>query len=232
MSQVLRLTSKFTTTQKKFFAELIGTFIVVVFAAGSVVLDAKLGGTLGTPFIAVAPFVGVTIAVYLFSKISMAHFNPAVTIGYLITKHIRKNLLVCYFSAEIIGALLAGVFVKYVIGTEANLGANAPNYNFSLPVIFGIEVLASALLMAVIYAVVLTKGLRGFSGVAIGGIVGLDIFFFASISGASMNPARSLAPALLSGFLGDLWLYLSATFVGTALVALMLRNSMNQKSNE
>ncbi|HET6727154.1 MAG TPA: aquaporin [Nitrososphaeraceae archaeon] len=232
MSQVLRLTSKFTTTQKKFFAELIGTFIVVVFAAGSVVLDAKLGGTLGTPFIAVAPFVGVTIAVYLFSKISMAHFNPAVTIGYLITKHIRKNLLVCYFSAEIIGALLAGVFVKYVIGTEANLGANAPNYNFSFPVIFGIEVLASALLMAVIYAVVLTKGLRGFSGVAIGGIVGLDIFFFASISGASMNPARSLAPALLSGFLGDLWLYLSATFVGTALVALMLRNSMNQKSNE
>jgi aquaporin Z len=232
LSQVLRLTSKFTTTQKKFFAELIGTFIVVVFAAGSVVLDAKLGGTLGTPFIAVAPFVGLTIAVYLFSKISMAHFNPAVTIGYLITKHIRKNLLVCYFSAEIIGALLAGVFVKYVIGTEANLGANAPNYNFSLPVIFGIEVLASALLMAVIYAVVLTKGLRGFSGVAIGGIVGLDIFFFASISGASMNPARSLAPALLSGFLGDLWLYLSATFVGTALVALMLRNSMNQKSNE
>jgi aquaporin Z len=176
--------------------------------------------------------VGVTIGVYLFSKISMAHFNPAVTIGYLITKHIRKNLLVCYFSAEIIGALLAGVFVKYVIGTEANLGANAPNYNFSLPVIFGIELLASALLMAVIYAVVLTKGLRGFSGVAIGGIVGLDIFFFASISGASMNPARSLAPALLSGFLGDLWLYLSATFVGTALVALMLRNSMNQKSNE
>jgi aquaporin Z len=232
LSQVLRLTSKFTTTQKKFFAELIGTFIVVVFAAGSVVLDAKLPGTLGTPFIAVAPFVGVTIAVYLFSKISMAHFNPAVTIGYLITKHIRKNLLMCYFSAEIIGALLAGVFVKYVIGTEANLGANAPNYNFSLPVIFGIEVLASALLMAVIYAVVLTKGLRGFSGVAIGGIVGLDIFFFASISGASMNPARSLAPALLSGFLGDLWLYLSATFVGTALVALMLRNSMNQKSNE
>ncbi|MGI0032148.1 MAG: MIP/aquaporin family protein [Nitrososphaeraceae archaeon] len=231
MSQVLRLTSKFTTTQKKFFAELIGTFIVVVFAAGSVVLDAKLGGTLGTPFIAVAPFVGVTIGVYLFSKISMAHFNPAVTIGYLITKHIRKNLLVCYFSAEIIGALLASVFVKYVIGTEANLGANAPNYNFSLPVIFGIEVLASALLMAVIYAVVLTKGLRGFSGIAIGGIIGLDIFVFAFISGASMNPARSLAPALLSGFLGDLWLYLSATFVGTALVALMLRNSMNQKSN-
>ncbi len=230
MLQVLRLTNKLTTTQKKFFAEVIGTFIVVVLASGSVVLEAKLGNTLGIPFIAFAPFVGVAIGVYLFGKISMAHFNPAVTIGYLITKHIRKNLLICYLGAEIIGALLASVFVKYVIGTDANLGANAPNYSFPLPVIFGIEVLASGLLMAVIYAVVLTKGLRGFSGIAIGGIVGLDILFFAFISGASMNPARSLAPALLSGFLGDLWLYLTATFVGTSLVALMLRKKISIKN--
>jgi aquaporin Z len=223
LSQVSRLTSKLTTTQKKFFAELIGTFIVVTSATGSIVFDAKLGGILGIPFIAFAPFVGVAISVYLFGKVSMAHFNPAVTIGYLITGHLRKNLLAWYFGAEIIGALLASVFVKYVIGTEANLGANAPNYDFSLSVIFGIEVLASAFLMAVIYAVVLTKGLKGFSGIAIGGIVGLDIFFFGLISGASMNPARSLAPALLSGYLGDLWLYWTATFVGTSLVALFIR---------
>lgn len=223
MSQVSRFTSRLTTTQKKFFAELVGTFIVVTSATGSIVFDAKLGGILGIPFIAFAPFVGVAISVYLFSKVSMAHFNPAVTIGYLITGHLRKNLLAWYFGAEIIGALLASVFVKYVIGTEANLGANAPNYDFSLSVIFGIEVLASAFLMAVIYAVVLTKGLKGLSGIAIGGIVGLDIFFFGLISGASMNPARSLAPALLSGHLEDLWLYLTATFVGTSLVALLVR---------
>jgi len=192
-------------------------------ATGSVVIDAKLEGILGIPFIAFAPFVGVAVCVYLFGKVSMAHFNPAVTIGYLITGHLRKNLLPCYFGAEIIGALLASVFVKYAIGTEANLGANAPNYNFSLPFIFGVEVLASGLLMAVIYAVVLTKGLRGFSGIAIGGIVGLDIFFFGLVSGASMNPARSLAPALISGYLWDLWLYWTATFVGTILVALVVR---------
>ena len=223
MSQLLRITSKLTSTQRKFFAEIIGTFIVVVFATGSVVLDAQLGGILGIPFIAIAPFVGVAIGVYLFGKISMAHFNPAVTIGYLITKHLRRELLFYYLSAEIIGALLGSLFVKYVIGTEANLGANAPNYNFSLPLIFSVEVLASALLMAVILVVVYTKGLRGFSGIAIGGIVGLDIFFFAFISGASMNPARSLAPALLSGYLGDLWLYLTATFIGTSVVAILAR---------
>ena len=232
MSQVSRFISKLTITQKKFFAELVGTFIVVTFATGSIVIDVKLGGILGIPFIAFAPFIGVAICVYLFGKISMAHFNPAVTIGYLITGHLRKNLLVWYFGAEIIGALIASLFVKYAIGTEANLGANAPNYNFSLPFIFGIEVLASALLMAVIYAVVLTKGLRGFSGIAIGGIVGLDIFFFGLISGASMNPARSLAPALLSGYLGDLWIYWTAPFIGTSLVAFKLRRIINPKSVE
>ncbi|MGB8574893.1 MAG: aquaporin [Nitrososphaeraceae archaeon] len=230
MSQVSRFTSKLTTTQKKFFAELVGTFIVVTSATGSVVLDAKLHGILGIPFIAFAPFVGVAICVYLFGKVSMAHFNPAVTIGYLITGHLRKNMLGWYLAAEIIGALLASVFVKYAIGTEANLGANAPNYNFSLPFIFGIEVLASSLLMAVIYAVVLTKGLRGFSGIAIGGIVGLDIFFFGLISGASMNPARSLAPALLSGYLGDLWIYWTAPFIGTSLVAFMIRKKISIKN--
>jgi aquaporin Z len=82
-------------------------------------------------------------------------------------------------------------------------------YSFSVPIVFGIEVLASALLMAVIFMVVYTKGLRGFGGIAIGGIVGLDIFFLAFISGASMKSARSLAPALLSGVLGNLWLYWS-----------------------
>jgi glycerol uptake facilitator-like aquaporin len=108
--------------------------------------------------------------------------------------------------------LIRKPILKYAIGFNANLGANAPNYSFPVPIVFGIEVLASALLMAVIFTVVHTKGLGGFGGIAIGGIVGLDIFFLAFISGASMNPARSLAPALLSGVLGNLWLYWSATF--------------------
>jgi aquaporin Z len=226
------INGKLTSNQRKFLAEVIGTFVVVVFATGSVVLDAKLGGILGIPFIAFAPFIGVAIGVYLFGKISMAHFNPAVTVGYLITKHLRRELLFYYLTAEIIGAFLGSLFVKYVIGTEANLGANAPNYDFSLPLLFGVEVLASALLMAVIVVVVYTKGLRRFSGIAIGGIVGLDIFFLAFISGASMNPARSLAPAMLSGSVGDLWLYWSATFVGTSIVALLVRKKFQYDKQE
>ncbi|PWU78795.1 MAG: hypothetical protein DLM72_20805 [Candidatus Nitrosopolaris wilkensis] len=220
---LVKLADKLTPNQKKFVAEVIGTFIVVVFATGSVVVDSKLNGVLGIPFIAFAPFVGIAIGVYIFGKISMAHFNPAVTIGFLITKHITKIQLAYYLCAEIIGALLGSIFVKYAIGLNANLGANAPNYSFHIPAIFGIEVLASALLMTVIFMVVYTKGLKGFGGIAIDGIVGLDIFFLAFISGASMNPARSLAPASLSGVLGNLWLYWSATFVGTSTVAFLLR---------
>jgi len=220
---------KLTTSQKKFLAEVTGTFIVVVSAAGSVVVDAKYGGIFGLPFIAFAPFVGVAVGVYLFGKISMAHFNPAVTVGYFITKHIKSRQLSIYFAAEITGALLASLFVKYMIGNYANLGANVPNYNFPTSVIFLVEVLASALLMAVILIVIYTKGLKGFSGIAIGGIVGLDIFFFAFISGASMNPARSLAPALISGSVNDLWLYCTAPFIGTSLIALLLKRKFKSR---
>jgi aquaporin Z len=219
----LKITDRLSSNQKKFIAEVAGTFIIVVLATGSVVIDTKTNGILGTPFIAFAPFVGVAVGVYLFGKISMAHFNPAVTVGFLITRYITKHQLLYYLTAEIIGALLASLFVKYVIGSEALLGANAPNYVYPLPLIFGIEILASALLMAVIFVVVYTKGLKGFSGIVIGGIVGLDIFFLAFISGASMNPARSLAPAVLSGVMTNLWLYWTATFVGTSIVALFLR---------
>jgi aquaporin Z len=166
-----RIAAKLNTSQKGFAAEVIGTFIVVVLGTSSVVIDDKFEGKLGLPFIAFAPFVGIAIGVYLFGKISMAQFNPAVT----------------------------------------------------LALVFGTEVLATALLMAVIYLVVYTKGLRRLGGLAIGGMVGLDIFFLAFISGASMNPARSLAPALLSGVLANLWLYWTATFIGSSAVAFTVR---------
>jgi len=229
LSQVLRLANRLTSNQKKFVAEIIGTFIVVVFATGSVVIDARLGGILGIPFIAFAPFVGVAIGVYLFGKVSMAHFNPTVSLGFLITRHINNRQFLYYLGAEITGALLASLFVKYTIGNYASLGANSPNYNFPILTIIGIEILASSLLMLVILIVVYTKGLKGLSGIVIGGIVGLDIYFFAVISGASMNPARSLAPALLSGSVGDLWLYWSATFIGTSIICLLSRNIFSIK---
>jgi aquaporin Z len=141
----------------------------------------------------------------------------------LITKHISRYQLLLYFVAEIVGALLGSLFVGVMIGHEANLGANAPNFHFPLPLIFGVEVLVSAILMGVILVVVQTRGLRGFGPIVISDIVGVDILFLAFISGASMNPARARAPALSSGVWINLWLYWAATFVGTSVVALAVR---------
>ena len=156
----------------------------------------------------------------------MAHFNPAVTIGFLISKHLerKKRVLLIYLLAEVIWGIMASIFIFVIFGNVVNLGANAPNYlNYPIYVIVGIEILASALVMLVILIVVYTKGLKRFGGIAIGAIVGLDIFLFGLISGASMNPARSLAPAIVSGYYIDLWLYLTAPFIGTTIVGFLLR---------
>ena len=208
---------------KIFTVELIGTFILVVFATGSIVYDVQIGSPYGVWFAALAPFIALIIGVYSFGKISLAHFNPAVTIGYYVTGHITKTQIFWYFAAEITGALLGSLFVMMFIGTDANLGANAPNNSFPMILVFPVEVLASGLLMAVIFTVVYTKGLKGFGGIAIGGIVGLDILFLSFISGASMNPARALAPAILSGNIENLWLYWSAPYLGTVIVAVLFR---------
>jgi aquaporin Z len=120
-----------------------------------------------------------------YSAESPWHFNPAVTLGFLITKHITKRQLFLYLTAEITGALLRSVFVKYSIGRgiQASLGSNSPNYVYPLPLIFAVEVLDYALLMGVILIVIHhTNGLKGFGRLAIGGgIVGLYIFFLAVI---------------------------------------------------
>ena len=217
---------------KIFTVELIGTFILVVFATGSIVYDVQIGSPYGIWFAAIAPFFALIIGVYSFGKISLAHFNPAVTIGYFFTGHITKIQIFWYLAAELIGAMLGSLFVKIFIGEAAFLGANAPNYSYSVFSIFLVEILASALLMAVIFTVVYTKGLKGFGGIAIGGIVGLDIFFLAFISGASMNPARALAPALLSGHLQDLWLYWTAPFVGTTIIAFLFKKKFDVQRNQ
>ena len=232
----LLLKNKLDKNTKIFFAELIGTFIVIVFATGSVVLDAKLNGALGLPFIAIAPAIAVAIGVYLFGKIINGTFQSCSNcriFNYKSFAKVNKNYFLTYLAAELIGALLASIFIFSIMGNEVNLGANAPNYtNYSVYVIVGIEILASALLMLVILIVVYTKGLKKFGGIAIGAIVGLDIFLFGLISGASMNPARSLAPAVVSGYYVDLWLYLTAPFIGTSIVALLLRNKFSKINNK
>jgi len=206
-----------------FLAEIIGTFGLVLAATGSIVYDEKMENTLGDVFIAAIHFVGLAIVVYLFGKYSMAHFNPAVTIGYFLAGYIKKKQIIIYFAAQILGAFLGSIFVKYTIGDYANLGTNFPNHTNDVAFFYGIETIATIFLMGVILTVVHIKKLNRLAGIAIGGIIALDVFFLGPISGASMNPFRSLAPALLSNMPNDLWLYLTAPFIGAAIVGLVYK---------
>jgi aquaporin Z len=215
-----------------FFAELVGTFGLLVAATGSIVYDASLGMTLGPIFIAVIHFVGLTIVVYAFGKYSMAHFNPAVTIGYFISGHTKAKTLPVYFGAQAIGAFLGTFFVKYVIGDFANLGLNFPNYSYSVSLFYGVEIIATIMLMGVILTVVHIKGLNKFTGLAIGAIVALDVYFLGPISGASMNPIRSLTPAIVAGIPDDLWLYWSAPFIGSAIAGLIYHKKFSHFKNQ
>jgi len=214
-----------------FIAELIGTFGLVVAATGSMVYDVSLGGIYGHHFVVAMHFIGLAIVVYAFGKYSMAHFNPAVTIAFFITKHVKGKQLPYYFAAQAIGAFMGSIFVLLVMGDYANLGTNYPNPTSTVEANISYEILASIFLMGVIYIVVHFKKLGKLTGVAIGGIIALDILFFGLVSGASMNPIRSLAPAVISGMTGDLWLYLTTPFIGTIIVAAIYKALSGRTKN-
>jgi len=214
-----------------FIAELIGTFGLVVAAAGSMVYDAMLGGIYGHYFVVAMHFIGLAIVVYAFGKYSMAHFNPAVTVAFFITKHVKGRQLPYYFAAQAIGAFMGSIFVLLVMGDYANLGTNYPNPTSTVEANISYEILASIFLMGVIYIVVHFKKLGKLTGVAIGGIIALDVLFFGLVSGASMNPIRSLAPAVISGMTGDLWLYLTTPFIGTIIVAAIYKALSRHEKN-
>ncbi len=212
-----------------FIAELVGTFGLVIAATVSVVYDGRFGQILGPIGNAVVHFIGISAMIFVFGKYSMAHLNPAVTIGFFISGYIDAKKIPLYFVAQAIGGILGSLFVKQVVGNYGNLGLNFPNYKYPIPFFYGIEILATVFLMGGILIVVSKKKLpMAIISTVISGIIALDVFFLSPISGASMNPIRSVAPALLSGILDDLWLYLTAPFIGSAIVALIYRKKFSK----
>ncbi|MDG7050066.1 MAG: aquaporin [Nitrososphaerota archaeon] len=213
-----------TKSQKIFVAELVGTFGLLVSATGSIVYDGSLGGVLGISFISAIHFVGIFLLIILFGKYSMAHFNPAVTIGFFIAKYITAKQIILYVSAQAIGAFLGTMFVKYVFGDYAKLGLNSPNHAYPVGFFFGVETIATIFLMGAILLAINIKRLSPmFVSAIIAGTVSLDVFFLGSISGASMNPIRSLTPAVFTGVLNDLWIYWSAPFIGVSIVGIIYK---------
>lgn len=200
-------------------AEGIGTFALVFAGCGAIVTEAAHPGSLGNVGIALVFGLVIMVMVYATGHLSGAHLNPAVTLAFVATRHFPRAEAAAYVAAQIAGAILAATLLAAIWPSQpAALGTTLPTVGIGSAFVY--EAVLSALLMFVIMAVATdTRAVGAAAAIAIGGTVGLDALFGGPITGASMNPARSLGPALVSGELHDLWLYLVAPPLGAALGA-------------
>ena len=160
----------------------------------------------------------VAVIIFALGHISGAHINPAVTIGFAIGGHIPWRAVPGYVFAQLAGGMLASAVLLVLLGSVANQGANLPGVGTSQAL--GFEAMLTFLLMLVIVAVATDSKAQGnLAAIAIGSTVGLEIIFAGPLSGASMNPARSLSPALVGWTWTSQWIYVVGPIVGAAIAA-------------
>jgi aquaporin NIP len=201
-------------------AEAIGAFALVFAGCGAIVTDAEHPGALGVVGIALVFGLVVMAMVYATGHLSGAHLNPAVTLAFALTRHLPARDAISYVGAQALGAVAASALLLAIWPSEpAALGTTLPSVGSGSA--FAYEAILTALLMFTIMAVATdTRAVGAGSAIAIGGVIGLDALFGGPITGASMNPARSIGPALVSGTFHDLWIYLAAPPLGAAVGAL------------
>ncbi len=195
-------------------AEAIGTFALVFAGAGAVMVDAKTHA-LGHVGVAITFGLVIMAMIYAVGHISGAHFNGAVTFAFALTRHFPWPKAVVYWGAQFVGAVTAALLLRASLGNIAHVGATLPSGSQAQSFFF--EFVMTAFLMFVILAVATdTRAVGEAAAIAIGATIGLDAMFGGPISGASMNPMRSLGPALVSGDLHALWLYIVAPVLGAS----------------
>jgi len=201
-------------------AEFLGTFTLVFAGTGAIVIDQVTGGTIGHAGIALTFGLVVLAMIYTFGDISGAHINPAVTIAFAVAGRFPWRQVPAFLAAQIAGGIAASLLLRWLFPENTHLGGTLPAGSASQS--FVLEVVLTLILMLVILSVSTGAKEKGITaGIAIGAVVGFEAMFAGPICGASMNPIRSLAPALVSGHLEHLWIYLCAPVVG-ALIAVPL----------
>ncbi len=195
-------------TARVLAAEAIGTFALVFAGAGAVMVDAKTGA-LGHVGVAITFGLVIMVMIYAVGHISGAHFNGAVTFAFALTRHFPWPRAAGYWSAQLTGAIVAALLLRASLGDVADVGATLPAGSQAQSFFF--ELVMTAFLMFVILAVATdTRAVGEAAAIAIGGTIALDAMFGGPISGASMNPMRSIGPAIASGNFHALWLYVVA----------------------
>lgn len=207
---------------KKYLSEYLGTFILLFCGTGAAVIDETTHGSVSHIGIAITFGLIVMAMIYAFGEISGSHINPAVTITFAVAGLFPKKEVIPYLIAQILGAISASLVLQFLFPTSEYLGATIPSGNALQS--FILEVILTFILMLVIFQVATGSREQGlFAGVAIGSVVLLEAMFAGPVSGASMNPVRSLAPALISGHTEFLWIYLSAPILGALLALIVYR---------
>lgn len=208
----------------KLLSECLGTFTLVFTGTGAIVINEVSGGVIGHAGIALTFGLVVMAMIYTFGDVSGAHLNPAVTLAFAAAKRFAWKDVPGFLAAQISGACLASGVLRFLFPANDKLGATLPAGSAMQS--FVLEVILTAILMLTILRVSTGAKEKGITaGIAIGAVVGLEAMFAGPICGASMNPARSLAPALVSGHLEHLLVYLIATVLG-ALIAVPLSKAL------
>ena len=202
-----------TELSKRAISEMIGTFALVFIGTGAIVVNDVTGGAISHLGIAVAFGLVVMTMIYAVGDVSGAHLNPAVSFAFWVARRLPGRELVTYWVGQFSGALLASLSLRVIFSAHEGLGVTQPAGALSQS--FVLEVVLTFFLMFVILGVATGAKEKGImAGVAVGAMVCLGALFGGPVSGASLNPARSLAPALVTGTFASLWLYLLAPSIG------------------
>ncbi len=201
---------------KRLLAEFLGTFGLVFAGTGAIVINQAANGAVTHVGIALTFGLIVAAMIYTFGDISGAHLNPAVTTAFAVAGRFPWKEVPGYLLAQIIGAFGASGLLRFLFPADQNLGATLPAGTASQS--FILEIVLTFFLMLVILSVSTGSKEKGITaGFAIGAVIALEALFAGPICGASMNPARSLAPAIVNGHLASLWIYLLAPVIGAIL---------------
>jgi aquaporin NIP len=201
---------------KKYLAEFFGTYGMLFSGTGAIIINNISGGAITHPGIAITFGLIVMCMIYTYGEISGAHFNPAVTIAFWVAKRLPGKEVLPYIISQFSGAILASLTLKFLFIDQLSYGETSPKGSDIQS--FILEIILTFFLMTVILNVSTGAKEKGITaGIAIGGIVALSAMFAGPISGASMNPARSLAPALVSFHFQSLWIYFIAPVIGSVL---------------
>jgi aquaporin NIP len=206
--------------RRRAVAEGLGAFALVFAGCGAIITDSVHAGVLGAVGVSLVFGLVIMAMVYATGHLSGAHLNPAVTLAFALTRHFPRREALAYIAAQLLGAIGAAVLLLAVWPSQpANLGTTLPSVGNGSALVY--EAVLTAFLMFVIMAVATdTRAVGAGAAIAIGGTVGLDALFGGPITGASMNPARSIGPALVSGELHGIWIYIAAPVAGAAIGAL------------